>query len=95
MGPYSSHRSSHCSSMQHHTMQHHTRSRKGQTRRITVSSKEEQVVALSEKSLLRRTTFHFVAAVSMAAAGMVSAVQAAVVSFGSGVNQISMAPCDW
>ncbi|MFM8215191.1 MAG: hypothetical protein ACKN82_11185, partial [Pirellula sp.] len=39
---------------------------------------------------MRRTLFHFVAAVSMAAAGMVSAVQAAVVSFGSGGNTFNM-----
>jgi sulfatase modifying factor 1 len=41
---------------------------------------------VKENSIVRRTLFHFVAAVSMAAAGMVSAVQAAVVSFGSGTN---------
>ncbi|MFM8216451.1 MAG: SUMF1/EgtB/PvdO family nonheme iron enzyme [Pirellula sp.] len=39
---------------------------------------------------MRRSLFHFVAAVSMVAAGMVSAVQAAVVSFGSGANQFNM-----
>ncbi|MFM7928550.1 MAG: hypothetical protein ACKO9Q_12650, partial [Pirellula sp.] len=39
---------------------------------------------------MRRTLLHFVAAVSMAAAGMVSAVQAAVVSFGSNANQFNM-----
>jgi hypothetical protein len=39
---------------------------------------------------VRRTLFHFVAAVSMAAASMVSAVQAAVVSFGSGTNVFQM-----
>ncbi|MFM8253022.1 MAG: formylglycine-generating enzyme family protein [Planctomycetota bacterium] len=39
---------------------------------------------------MRRSLFHFVAAVSMAAAGMVSAVQAAVVSFGSGGNTFNM-----
>ncbi|MFM8398552.1 MAG: hypothetical protein ACKOAH_12055, partial [Pirellula sp.] len=39
---------------------------------------------------MRRTLLHFVAAVSMAAVGMVSAVQAAVVSFGSNANQFNM-----
>ena len=39
---------------------------------------------------MRRTLFHFVVAVSMSAASMVSAVQAAVVSFGSGTNQFNM-----
>ena len=39
---------------------------------------------------MRRTLFHFVAALSMAAACMVSAVQAAVVSFGSGTNVFQM-----
>jgi len=50
----------------------------------SVSTKEEEgIIAHLENSLVRRTLFHFVAAVSMAAASMVSAVQAAVVSFGS------------
>ena len=39
---------------------------------------------------MRRRLFHFFAAFSMAAASMVSAVQAAVVSFGSGSNQFNM-----
>ena len=57
----------------------------------SVSTKEEEVIiAHLENSLVRRTLFHFVAAVSMAAASMVSAVQAAVVSFGSGANSFQM-----
>jgi hypothetical protein len=39
---------------------------------------------------VRRRLFHFVAAVSMVAASLVSAVQAAVVSFGDGSNKFSM-----
>ena len=39
---------------------------------------------------MRRTLFHFVAAVSMAAVGMVSAAQAGTITFGSGANQFSM-----
>ena len=39
---------------------------------------------------MRRILFHFVAAVSMAAAGMVSAVQAGTITFGSGANQFNM-----
>jgi hypothetical protein len=39
---------------------------------------------------VRRTLFHFVAAVSMAAAGMVSAVQAGTITFGSGGNTFNM-----
>lgn len=39
---------------------------------------------------MRRTLFHFVAAVSMAAVGMVSAVQAGTITFGSGGNTFSM-----
>jgi len=45
---------------------------------------------VKEGSILRRRLFHFIAAVSMAAASMVSTVQAAVVSFGSGGNQFNM-----
>ena len=57
----------------------------------SVSTKEEEVIiAYLENSLVRRTLFHFVATVSMAAASMVSAVQAAVVSFGSGTNVFQM-----
>ena len=39
---------------------------------------------------MRRTLFQFVAAVSMAAAGMVSAVQGGTITFGSGANQFNM-----
>jgi len=39
---------------------------------------------------MRRTLFHFVAAVSMVAVGMVSAVQAGTITFGSGGNTFSM-----
>jgi sulfatase modifying factor 1 len=57
----------------------------------SVSTKEEEgIIAYLENSLVRRTLFHFVAAVSMAAASMVSAVHAAVVSFGSGTNVFQM-----
>jgi hypothetical protein len=42
------------------------------------------LIAYLENSIVRRTLFHFVAAVSMFAASMVSAVQTAVVSFGTG-----------
>jgi hypothetical protein len=43
-----------------------------------------------ENSIRRRELLLFVAAVSMATASMVSTVQAAVVSFGSGINAFSM-----
>ncbi|MFM9065658.1 MAG: SUMF1/EgtB/PvdO family nonheme iron enzyme, partial [Pirellula sp.] len=39
---------------------------------------------------MRRSLFHFVAAVSIAAAGMVSAVQAGTITFGSGGNTFNM-----
>ncbi|MFM7926788.1 MAG: hypothetical protein ACKO9Q_03665 [Pirellula sp.] len=39
---------------------------------------------------MRRIRFHFVAAVSMVAAGMVSAVQAGTITFGSGGNTFNM-----
>ena len=48
------------------------------------------MIAYLENSLVRRTLLHFVAAVSMAASGMVSAAQAAVVSFGSGEYAFQM-----
>jgi sulfatase modifying factor 1 len=43
-----------------------------------------------ENSIVRRRLFHFVVAVSIALASTVSALQAAVVSFGSGTNVFQM-----